>query len=429
MDLLVQANLLQDIPRDDVDAEYDRRRLDELDDHRLVEAVASVIGVPRDRYTAGEDSFVLHAPLELLARAALLPYVAPDARTGARRRIVAIAARYEAAGPPVGVPRSASFGSTDAAGGALMDAVARGELDDVDAIAAWLGRRARPDELARLLGDAVLPLLGAAGHANIYLALLTRTQPRGLGDSMLRHPVRELAKEPGRHIALPPFRTAERDDWTVASLLEALARVAPIGPPDPLFIAPIVERAQSGGAFDAFLGDDGSFAAPRATPFGLLRFAAQTMLQGPPVHVPFGWTHCLTLAQAPLLLSGVDRARATFVATAYLASHWADLGSDRMDLAFQPGPSPLELDEALVVSPGAAAAAAWHAPSASAVASTLATRALLNRDAHRVKYTLACFDAVATDPGHAPLYLAAAAYLSAWWDTAPGDTREFTGSA
>ena len=36
--MLVQADLTHGIPRDDVDAEYDRRRLDELDDHRLVGA-------------------------------------------------------------------------------------------------------------------------------------------------------------------------------------------------------------------------------------------------------------------------------------------------------------------------------------------------------------------------------------------------------
>jgi hypothetical protein len=62
------------------------------------------------------------------------------------------------------------------------------------------------------------------------------------------------------------------------------------------------------------------------------------------------------------------------------------------------------------------------------VVSALATRASLHGDAHRVKYTLACLDAIATDPGHEALYLAAAAYLSAWWDTEAVDTPEVTTS-
>ena len=44
-----------------------------LDDHRLVVGVAEQIGVPRAAVADGKGSFVLHAPLELMARAALLP--------------------------------------------------------------------------------------------------------------------------------------------------------------------------------------------------------------------------------------------------------------------------------------------------------------------------------------------------------------------
>ena len=43
-----------------------------LDDHRLVVGVAEQIGVPRAAVADGKGSFVLHAPLELMARAALL---------------------------------------------------------------------------------------------------------------------------------------------------------------------------------------------------------------------------------------------------------------------------------------------------------------------------------------------------------------------
>ena len=77
-------NPLQGIRVDEIVDEYERRDLVGLDDQRLVDSAAAIIGVPRDEVVGDRYSFVLHAPLELLARAALLPYVAPDAREGAR---------------------------------------------------------------------------------------------------------------------------------------------------------------------------------------------------------------------------------------------------------------------------------------------------------------------------------------------------------
>jgi hypothetical protein len=187
------------------------------------------------------------------------------------------------------------------------------------------------------------------------------------------------------------------------------------------FIAPMVEHAQDNRVFDVLLDDDGAFTSPPTTPNSLLRFAAHTMLQGPPDQSPYGWTHCLTLAQAPLMLaaSTTDPSRAVFVAAAYLAAHWAGLGAGSVDPAFVPPPVALPLDAALDAGPAAAAGAAWHGRDVDATDATLATHASLAHDAHRVKYTLACLDAAAADPGHRSLYLAAAAALHAWWHEHP----------
>jgi hypothetical protein len=46
----------------------------------------------------------------------------------------------------------------------------------------------------------------------------------------------------------------------------------------------------------------------------------------------------------------------------------------------------------------------------------LVERAAIHADAHLVKYTTACLLAADRDPQEASLYLAAAAYLGAWWD-------------
>ena len=65
-------------------------------------------------------------------------------------------------------------------------------------------------------------------------------------------------------------------------------------------------------------------------------------------------------------------------------------------------------------------AAGWviHAPQ-EAVGPTWidnATRACAQRDAHLVKYTLACIDAAHADPGAARLFQAGAASLLAHWE-------------
>ncbi len=389
-----------------------------LDDHRLVAGVARRIGVPRAAVADGKGSFVLHAPLELMARAALLPYVAPAARDAARGRIEALGAAYEASGPPVAEPRPQGYASPPDAWRRLAAAVEREELDDVDAAADWLGARCRPDELVAALTDVVVDRLSAAGHGNIYLALLGRTQPRGLPGQMLRHPARELATASQHRIAVPrTISVPDQSGLRTGELLEALTRVDVVDPPPSLFIAPMVEHAQAHGALDGLLDDDGGFRAPAAPPFALLRFAAQAMLQGPPQQAPFGWTHCLTLAQAPLLVAsaGSDPARAVFVAAAYLVAHWATQGRGHVDLDAVPPPNGADVAEALDDAPAAAAAAAWHAAEPEATVAALATSAATAHDAHRVKYTLACIDAAAADLTHRSTYLAAAAYLNAWW--------------
>ena len=314
-----------------------------LDDQRLIENAARMIGVPRREVVDGRFSFVLHAPLELLARAALLPHVLPQHRDRARQRIVALAQGYEASGPPLDPPEPASFGSTTEAAAALAAAVEDGNLSDVDVAAAWLGDRAGPGDLVRLLSGTFLDRLSAAGHGNIYLAQVSRTQPRGLPGQMLRHPAQALAVDSTRRIRVPETTTRDDPDGALArELLAAVQRVSPIGPPPSDFIAPLVEHAQDGGAFDGLLGADGAFVAPRRAPHSLLRFAARTMLQGALDEVPYGWTHCLTLAQAPLLLAdagGAASGPAAFVASAYLAAHWAGLGNGSVDLEQVPAPA------------------------------------------------------------------------------------------
>lgn len=398
-------DLREQIHRAEVDG------LGDLPDRRLVDTVAAVVGVPRAEVREGLHSFVLHAPLELLARAALLPWIDPSARVAARRRIVALAVAYEAAGPPVDPPRPADHPSTHVAMATLRDAVAAGDPETADAAAAWLGTRASPREVARGLAGLTLNRLGAAGHANIFTTLIARTHPFGPPGLMLRHPAAALARDPEPVIPLPEGRSGS---MTPEDALRVLVDTPVVGPPGVPFIAPMVGRAVSRGVTGPFE----RLAADAPDPVRLLRFAAQAMLQGPVEHAPYGWTHHLTLAQAALSAGDVGGGvpGAAFVAATYLAALWACLGGGRIDLHRVPEPVDVSFSDTLGADPSTAAAAAWHAPDPGPVITSLATRAATAHDAHRVKYTLACIEAAVADPAAARLHVAAAAHLNALWD-------------
>src|SRR5689334_14082648 len=127
--------------------EFERRAVGSWSDQRLVVAAADVVARPK---VAPANSFVLHAPLALLARAGLLPYVAPAERDAARRRIAWLAATYEAAGDAVPGPLDVPYETADDAAKALAASIAAGDLDTVDGAAGWLGAHASPATLRRL---------------------------------------------------------------------------------------------------------------------------------------------------------------------------------------------------------------------------------------------------------------------------------------
>src|SRR4051794_16060695 len=101
-----------------------------MGEHRaLITKAAEVISVPKE---APANSFILHAPLELLARTLLLERVPLAAVDQARIRIEWVASTYEAAGDPVAPPGPITVASVDAAVDRFVSALAAGALDDVD---------------------------------------------------------------------------------------------------------------------------------------------------------------------------------------------------------------------------------------------------------------------------------------------------------
>ncbi len=391
-------------------------------DARLIASVAERIEIPRE---AAADSFILHAPLELTARCALLSMVSPAGRCAARERIAEMVPAWEGFGQPMETVPSREFDNARDANTFLADAIAAGDLIGADAAADFLGRTTLPHELRELLAPVVLPSLAAAGHGSIFLYLLPRVLPRG---GQCTKMIRPLARELARHSALQlqwvqqlpsVVRVAPGSASLSASVIESIAAAPRLGPPGSNFIFPIMYQAETtAGAADALtnvietdLGD-----AARS----LLRCAVWSMLHEPEDEAPYGWSHALTMTQGALGVASAcaDPRLAVAVAATYTFGFRAALAQRDLVAGYAPEPPGIPIGVgALDATPAVAAAAVFHAnlEQRTQLVEACITRAAAHSDAHLVKYTLACLDAAAFDREQAVVYLSAMAYLNAYW--------------
>ena len=332
-------------------------------DTELVGAVADELRHPREEPA---DSFVLHAPLELAARTALLPRVPDLARDAARERITEIATQYEAFGPAVVDPAPRDFDSPAAAAAALARAIDAGDLDEVDATATALASIASGAELRALLADAVVTRLSAAGHAPIFLYQLPRVAPRGeLTAELLRPLARELARQPDWRLTWHERRRRHRR-LPAEALHAAIAATPRLGSPGSDFIYPLMSQAEQSGVAPDLLADAvAGVPVADAVPV-ILRAAAWSMLVEPPDHAPYGWTHCLTMPQAVLGIADVldDPRTAVAVAATYVVGFRA-AHAQRPLIESRPPDPEIDLTSAIEAGPDIAAAAAWNAPTPS----------------------------------------------------------------
>jgi hypothetical protein len=404
---------LDGLAPDDVPLRWADRGLDQLSDGELVELAATHLSAPR-RDPA--DSFVLHAPLELLARSALLPLVEPAARDAARQRIAWVVASYDR-----GAPASFPAPSADTAVPDLSTAIAAGDLDGIDQAAIAAAATTTAAELVARLTDVVLPSLAAAAHGAIFLYHLPRLAGASpAAATMARGLLRELGRAP---------------DWTLTWMDDrpaigtptgdlAARLLAPIdaGDPGSNFIYPTMHLVERVGLAADLLDAPTRGLAVAAARRDLLRVAAWSMLQDDPAHAPYGWSHCLTMPHATLGVAAAATRpdRAVAVAATYVLGFRSTLGTVTLDPAWAPEPAgALDVDTFIAAGPRAAAAAVGHADDATygAMVRRLATNAACHHDAHLAKYTLACIDASRDDPGAGRLYLAAAAHLAGVWST------------
>ena len=335
-------------------------------DTELIANCAAVIDVPK---AAPADSFMLHAPLELLARALLLERVPSATRSAARERMQWVADTYAAAGPSIDpLPPT----------------------DDLD------------------IDDAVSSL-AAAGHAPILLSLRRRVGavPVTFGNRLV---ATEVGRYPDWKLTWPRERRSAGP--SSGDLAERLAAPPSPGDPGSDFIYPTMHLTETSGlAADVLEAPLRGMRVEDARRI-LLRTAAMSMLQDNPDAAPYGWTHCLTMPQAALVAAdhGADPAMAIAVAATYVLGFRATQGRVRINPSW-------------TAPRGTAAGAVWWAADDElpGIVDGLVSYGAVHPDAHVAKYTLACLDAAAADPDDRRLFLSAAAHLHDWWKQVPPD--------
>lgn len=380
------AQLLRELPTDLNPA--DVRLVSRLSDAQLVQAVGEAISRPKAN---GGNSYTLHAPMELLARAALLPLIPPTLRDVARKQIAGIAPRYAAQGDEIEAPSRIDQAVPDARH-ALIDALRQYDPERADAALIALAPITSIDEICDLLTDEIAPRLGAAMHAPILLAGL-RDAGAGYGSLslLLRTSIRALAT------AGTPTRPNPRLSWFdepadlsgPMDLWEALADPPRVS--SSVFVAPTMMAVEADGLAARQLGRATQI-APHVVARALHRLAALSMLQDDPDSAALGWTHCLTIPQGILALArhSKDHARLCRIAATAVLGFRSTLGRVRLNKS-------------------------WSSSGAPDV-SVLAAKAAAHEDAHLVKYTVACLSAAARDPSARDLFLAAAHHLNKWWE-------------
>lgn len=388
------SRLLRELPTD-LNPTHEIVAIAGLSDTQLVQFVGCAISRPKMN---GGSSYTLHAPMELLARAALLPMVPPNARSVARMRIAGIAALYAAQGDEIVAHTDKTIPNAKEL---LIEALREFDADRADAALVALLEDISVCEICDSLTDEIVPRLGAAAHGPILLAALIDATPRhGNLSHLLRASIRALATA-----NTLPTGPNPRLSWVSepidlsgpSNLWDALADPPHIS--SSYFIAPTMLAVEADGLAARQLGR-ATQNSPEVVARSLLRIAALSMLQDDPERAPYGWTHCLTIPQGIMALAphSTDKAGLARVAATAVLGFRSTLGKVRLDKNWTSSGSP--------------------------DVSVLAARAAAHEDAHLVKYTVACLSAAARDPSARDLFLAAADYLSKWWDACPSGVQE-----
>lgn len=419
------SNPIRGIPPSDICKAYKDRNLARLSDAELFSNIVDILHYPRYKI----DSFILHAPLELISRFALLNFLPPNRRELARLQMIALGACYES---KEGEVRSLSppknITSPNQIFEILYKAVSEGDIDMADSAGAWIGEHIDAGIFAKQALNILLDYVGAAAHGPIFVALLTRVGPilERKAMAMTRVFTRQLAKEYQRKLMTPKLEVASEinpSEEIVKDLFwESMKGIAPAPLEGGVGVWSIINNVETSGVARDLLAQAWAMATPNnweAAIHGIAKAAAYSMLQDTDAHAKYGWSHCLSIPHGLWVSArftddkmGIIR-QASIIGTGFRRAHGIKQLYEDLELPIVTMP----LDEALKVGPIEAAAVAFYARGREAanVSTTLATAASIRNDAHLVKYVLTCLDAGGLLPAAEPLFRAAAAYLVAIW--------------
>jgi hypothetical protein len=442
-------SLIHNINPEQVIAEYQERKLDQLSDHFLFTQAAEIISKPKDNL----NSFDLHAPLELMARYRLLPLVNPEEKHLARIQILATTAVYQNRGASIAVPSQLpQFQHWQDAREQFERAIMAGDVEKSDqisvAIANQFGSRLLIDALA---SKSIWTLTVAShGHIGVMMAMLLQGDLNSTSLHLLRRIVRGLAAEPQAVLKVSQqeigSETASNfisNDATIEKILvDEFATIPRIKRPETASIRALMEAAEEEKLLENLCQRVPNLASSQLTHRVFQtcnRTAAYAMLQDnwedeqgiteAPLDVKYGWTHCLTLPQAGWAIAHVAPSvpNPSLAACMWVLAFRSTIGSKDLDLNAELPKIDLDFHQALLSSPKEAASVAWHAESEQklAIRAELATQAAIRNDAHLVKYVRACLDLSHFDQAYSHLYDASAAYLcSLWMLEQPRDSLE-----
>ncbi len=432
-------NILDNINPERVIPEYQERELEQLSDHFLFTEAAEIVGQPKDYL----DSFVIHAPLEIMARYRLLALVSPKEKTQARLQILATTAVYQSHGPSIPLPLELPhLHNWKDARERLECAIMAGDVDMADRISMAMANQFGSRLLIDALASKSIWTLTLASHAHIGLMMANRLQgdlsPKSL--YLLRRIVRELAADPQAVLKVSQQEMEDtkassfndNDYITETALVDEFATIPKIKRPEQSTVRALIEAAQEENLLANLFQRVPNLASSKLTHRVFqtcTRTAAYSMLQDnwedeagltqAPLDIKYGWTHCLTLPQAGWAIAPLmtEVPNPSLAACMWVLSFRATIGSKDLDLNAELPKTKANFHEALLSSPKEAASVAWHADHNQklAIRAELATQAAIRNDAHLVKYVRACLDLSSFDQEFSHLYDSCAAYLCSLW--------------
>ena len=412
--------ILEGITPDSVEREYRSRDLASLPDSDLLSAAIGSIARPAEE----EDSFSVHAPLELLARFILLGRVEDSAREMARHQIVGLVAWYTNKYQRLPIPAVEAIEPIASPVDMALRAVRTQDARMANDAASLMVAHSTVDEVLRGLADEFATRLDVSAHSHIFLRLLREFDLLypGLGLPLVRNFLVYLTRlAPVRQswalaASVAPY-TAETVAPTCQEFIARMINPPRTPRPEKGGIRATMQAVEAGGALSVVDIDDVSRDVAAGTETAIraaCRIGPMSMLAEPADHAKYGWTHCLTLPEAVWELDGVFAKPevSTAAAVAFAVAYRSTIGTRPLttgSVAADPPPAESDRTEAAHEFIGRLLS------EEAAALRDLISGVCVRGDCHLVKYTLSALTAAARDSDARELYLSSAASLLALW--------------